>query len=216
MLAAIILATAGDPAHEAVIWAPLGDRPVVAHALAPFAHLMPVVLVAPIARGSQATEVAAAAGAHVWLTHEEGSQRAALAGGLRALRLEADMILVHEGARPFVTTELVQAVAAQAGDDRIAWAAVPARDTIKQVDRAGRIITTPDRQELAVLQMPLAAPRRLLEAACAGNDATSLGELLARTGVPIVTVPGSAGNEAIRTADDLAWATQWSAAQTRP
>ena len=78
--------------------------------------------------------------------------------GLAALPLEAEAVLIHDGARCLATPELfsrcaralVEAMEAGAG----IIAATPVSDTIKQVDPQGRITGTPDRQHLWAAQTP--------------------------------------------------------------
>lgn len=66
-----------------------------------------------------------------------------------------DIVLVHDGARPFVTPELIAEMIAAAERDVCAIPAVPVKDTIKQV-RCGFVEGTPDRSELYAVQTPQA------------------------------------------------------------
>src|SRR5262249_53228908 len=77
--------------------------------------------------------------------------------GLLAAGDEVDLVLVHDGARPLVTADVIDRVldAAAAG----AIAAVPVTDTIKEVRDEGVIAGTPDRAKLWQAQTPPGFPR---------------------------------------------------------
>ena len=86
----------------------------------------------------------------------ETRQQSVLAG-LQAFEAEAlkpDLVLVHDAARPFVTTALIER-GLEAGKQY--WAAIPAlpvTDTLKQVDQSGLVTATPDRASLMAVQTP--------------------------------------------------------------
>ena len=74
--------------------------------------------------------------------------------GLRALPPDADIALIHDGARPFVTKEVIERVIGSVKEFGSGVAAVPARDTVKRADREGRVLETLDRSELWQMQTP--------------------------------------------------------------
>jgi 2-C-methyl-D-erythritol 4-phosphate cytidylyltransferase len=127
--------------------------------------------------------------------------------GLSALSSDVGIVLVHDGARPFVTREIIDRVLARAGEGG-AIAAIPATDTIKAVDAAGRIVGTADRSRLWQAQTPQGFPLTLLREAYerarrdrwSGTDDASLCE---RAGTPVVVVEGSRDNIKITTPADL-------------
>jgi 2-C-methyl-D-erythritol 4-phosphate cytidylyltransferase len=127
--------------------------------------------------------------------------------GLTALSSDVGLVLVHDGARPFVTREIIDRVLARAGEGG-AIAAIPATDTIKEVDAAGRIVRTADRSRLWQAQTPQGFPLTLLRDAYerahrngwSGTDDASLCE---RAGIPVVVVEGSRDNIKITTPSDL-------------
>jgi 2-C-methyl-D-erythritol 4-phosphate cytidylyltransferase len=127
--------------------------------------------------------------------------------GLSALSAGIDLVLVHDGARPFVTREVIDRVLARAPGGG-AVAAVPAIDTLKEVDGEGRILTTVDRARIRQAQTPQGFPVATLRAAYErarregwrGTDDASLCE---RCGVPVVVVEGSRDNLKITTPADL-------------
>ncbi len=58
---------------------------------------------------------------------------------------ETDLVLVHDGARPLVTPEIVRAAVQVAATEGAAVVAVPVTDTIKMADADGRVVETPPR-----------------------------------------------------------------------
>jgi 2-C-methyl-D-erythritol 4-phosphate cytidylyltransferase len=105
-----------------------------------------------------------------------------------------DCILVHDAARPFVPAAVIERVVAavRAGAPAVI-PVVPVTDTIKRVDRAGKVLDTPDRAALVAVQTPqgfepsLLRRAHALEAAGATDDAM----LAERLGVTVQTVEGS-------------------------
>jgi 2-C-methyl-D-erythritol 4-phosphate cytidylyltransferase/2-C-methyl-D-erythritol 2,4-cyclodiphosphate synthase len=128
--------------------------------------------------------------------------------GLKAMPAGPDVILVHDAARPFTSTELIGRVIAAAEDCGAAVPALPAGETVKRVDREGRLVReTIAREEVWLAQTPQGFRRSVLEAAIAGPGgaaATDDAMLVERAGLPVRVVPGEAANVKITTPDDLA------------
>jgi 2-C-methyl-D-erythritol 4-phosphate cytidylyltransferase len=130
--------------------------------------------------------------------------------GLRALPDDADPVLIHDGARPFVSREIIDRIlaAAQKGP---AIAAIPVSDTIKEVDAERRIVATPERARLWQAQTPQGFPRALLIAAhgrarSEGRAATDDAVLVEHLGAHVAIVEGSAENIKITRPVDLIFA----------
>lgn len=126
--------------------------------------------------------------------------------GLAALPATADPILVHDGARPFVSAAVIDRVLAGARSGG-AVAAVPVTDTIKQVNAANRIEGTPERSRLWQAQTPQGFPRAILfrayeEARAAGIPATDDAALCERI-APVHVVLGAPENLKITRPADL-------------
>ncbi|MGH8434848.1 MAG: 2-C-methyl-D-erythritol 4-phosphate cytidylyltransferase [Pseudomonas sp.] len=85
--------------------------------------------------------------------------------GLAALPGEVDTVVIHDGARPLVSRELIERVIALARSGIGAIAALPATDTIHVVDEQGSIVQTPERSVLWQAQTPQAFPRAVIELA---------------------------------------------------
>lgn len=140
-----------------------------------------------------------------------GSTRSeSVRAGLAHVPADADIVCVHDAARPFADADLYRRVVAavEAGAD----AAVPGvavTDTIKVVDDAGVVTATPDRATLVAVQTPQAFRYASLVAAHAsGAEATDDAALIEATGGRVVVVEGSNDNRKITVPDDLDWARQ--------
>jgi 2-C-methyl-D-erythritol 4-phosphate cytidylyltransferase len=137
-----------------------------------------------------------------------GSTRAhSVRAGLRALPPGARVVLIHDGARPFVTRETIDGVLTRARTGVGAVAATPVTDTMKDVEQ-DRITRTVARDRLWRAQTPQAFPRDMIERAyaAAGDGAptpTDDAELCERAGFAVEVVPDSAYNMKVTTADDF-------------
>jgi 2-C-methyl-D-erythritol 4-phosphate cytidylyltransferase len=134
-----------------------------------------------------------------------------VAAGLRALPEEIEYVVIHDGARPFATTALVERVLAEARRHGAALAAVPVHDTIKKVTPDLFLDGTVDRRALWLAQTPQAFSVGLLREAHAqaradGLEATDDAALVEALGHPVRVVPGSRMNFKITTREDLALA----------
>jgi len=124
--------------------------------------------------------------------------------GLRAIPADAEVVVVHDAARPLATRALFDAVIAAVRNG--ADAAVPGllvADTLKRVANE-RVVATVDRGELVAVQTPQAFRASVLRAAHAGSDdATDDAALVEAMGGSVVVVPGEPRNLKITTPDDL-------------
>jgi 2-C-methyl-D-erythritol 4-phosphate cytidylyltransferase len=124
---------------------------------------------------------------------------------------EADMVLVHDAARPLLTPALARAVIAALERDNAAdaaIAAVPVTDTIKRVDAAGAVSETLDRSALWAVQTPQVFRRAALERALSVEAeelarATDDAWLVERSGGRVIVVAASGQNLKVTTPLDL-------------
>jgi len=178
----------------------LGGRRVLDWALSVAADAADgVVLVLPAADVDPAFSYQVAGGA----TRSESVRN-----GLAAVPADAEIVCVHDAARPFASSQLFQAVidAVRAGADG-AVPGVPVADTIKVVGPDGTVVDTPDRSTLVAVQTPQAFCASVLRAVhAAGGEGTDDASLVERAGGRVVVVPGEARNRKITHPDDLAWA----------
>ena len=85
--------------------------------------------------------------------------------GLRACDKRNSIIMIHDGARPFVTNAMILSSISEVRRCKACTVGVPVKDTIKVVDEEGYGVETPDRSSLYQIQTPQTFDRRLLEEA---------------------------------------------------
>lgn len=141
------------------------------------------------------------------------SRSESVRNGLAQVPADADIVCVHDAARPFASTDLFeQVIAAVRNGADAAIPAVPVTDTIKIVasDGSGTVESTPDRSTLVAVQTPQAfaavALRRAHELDDGTSTATDDAMLVERAGGVVVVVDGESSNRKITTQDDLEWA----------
>jgi 2-C-methyl-D-erythritol 4-phosphate cytidylyltransferase len=176
----------------------LGGARLVDHAVAVASRACDaVVLVVPDASEWQGAEVTALA--------TGGASRAeSVRAGLAAVPPGAEIVVVHDAARPLATAELFDAVIAAVRDG--ADGAVPGlavADTLKRVDDV-RVTATVDRVGLVAVQTPQAFAAGILRAAHATDaDATDDAALVEAIGGSVVVVPGDPRNLKVTGPADL-------------
>lgn len=183
----------------------LGERAVAELACRPFVaegRIGTLVLVLP--PGDVDDPPAWARSLPVRLAPGGGTRRASVRSGIEALGEEPDTVLVHDGARPLVTREVIGRVLDRVREGPVV-PVVPIPDTVKEVDAEGRIVATLDRSRLRRAQTPQGFPREALarahrEASGAATDDAGLCESL---GMEVRTVAGDPDNIKITTPADL-------------
>ena len=119
-----------------------------------------------------------------------------------------DTVLIHDGVRPFVSEGVLVQCLAAVNTHGACITAIPACDTLKQIDSDGRIAQTLPRDAVWLAQTPQgfrlglirAAHRQAREAGVVGTDDAQLVERLGQT---VTVVPGSRANIKITTPDDF-------------
>ena len=141
------------------------------------------------------------------------SRTESVRNGLAAVPTSAQVVCVHDAARPFASVELFQAVVQELSPT--VQAAVPALavvDTVKVIDEStNEVLSTPLRSTLRAVQTPQAFHAAILREAHLvaehenreGTDDASLVEAI---GGYVVVVPGNVMNRKITTPEDFAWA----------
>ncbi len=137
------------------------------------------------------------------------ARQASVWRGLQQLSPDVDLVVIHDGVRPFVNRTLLEETLAGAVAHGAAIAAVPLKDTIKRVSPHGQVEATVPRDQLWRVQTPQAFRRQLLEQAFEqaweqGLMATDEAGLIEAYGHPVHVVLGSERNVKITTPDDLA------------
>lgn len=132
-----------------------------------------------------------------------------VANGLDDLPDEAEIVLVHDAARPLVGAATIDRVITAVRAGRCVVAALPVVDTLKEVEDDGRIVRTVSREQLWRAQTPQGFPRQVIvdahrrakaERVAATDDAA----LLERLGIPVHVVRGSERALKVTEPDDFA------------
>lgn len=234
---AVLLAAPHGEGDDALLWSPVAGKPLLAWPLAALRavpEIGSIALVVPAPRLDNAARLIASEGLadvraralpldasitatldlvrahlaprrsgarHVAPLHPkgEGSAPAAVPG----------VIVLHDAARPLVTTEQIQPLVAAAVDAGIAVSAEPVKETIKRVAQ-GRVVETLPRDELAQLIPPLALRADLLPALLDAPERPSgarIMDLVAAAlaeGIAVRTVPLAGPSVAVTSPEDLA------------
>jgi 2-C-methyl-D-erythritol 4-phosphate cytidylyltransferase len=121
---------------------------------------------------------------------------------------DADMVLVHDGARPLVTGALLERVLTAAQEHGAATAGLPLKNACKEVDDNGFVARSIERSSLVSIQTPQAFRYDILarahrEGRAQGAVVDDDAELVERLGLPVKVVDGERPNIKITTANDL-------------
>lgn len=199
----------GAPAGKAFV--SLLGQPMVLHTLRACeacGRIDGIIAVVPEERIADAEALIASAG----LRRVRGvvgggeTRQASVAAGLARVD-EADMIVVHDGARPAVRPEVIDAVVRAAAETGAASAGIPLRETVKTVE-SGDAVGTPDRDRLWIAHTPQAFRTDLLReahrrAAADGFRGSDDAVLVERMGRRVRMVEDSPTNVKITVPDDL-------------
>src|SRR3989337_2231907 len=177
---------------------PLGGRPLLDRTLSAFtssARVDGVILALPPAFPDGAKESYRSV-PKVLAVVDGGSQRQdSVRNSLAVVPAEAEVILVHDAVRPFVSEGLLGRCVELAREHGAVVPVVPVRSTVKQWDREGKTLCTRDRSDLMLAQTPQGfragilrdAYRRAEEEGRQGTDDASLVE---GAGYPVIPGPG--------------------------
>ncbi len=124
------------------------------------------------------------------------------------LYLNSDYIMIHDGARPFISSENLNYLYHKVKDCNAAVLGVPSKDTIKYIDEINTIKYTLERKSLWAIQTPQAFSRPIIveaykkaeEDSFLGTDDSSLVE---RLGIKVSVIMGDYKNIKITTSEDL-------------
>ncbi len=128
--------------------------------------------------------------------------------GLEAISDQAGLVCIHDAARPLVSPYLLETLLEAAEEWGAAVPVIPLHDTVKQIDREGRVLSTPDREALRLVQTPQVFQKKIIFAAFSharehNLKATDDASLVEAMGRPVKTVPGESENLKITSPRDL-------------
>ena len=191
------------------IFYPLGGMPIVWHSLSTLlSHpsISQTVLVTAKENVRRADELVAPYAPDGEISVCEGGERRqdSVLRGLERLG-NCDMVLVHDGARPFITDEVLDRGIAAALEKGAAVAAVPVKDTIKQSDDSDVVERTLPRDRLWAVQTPQIFDASLLREAHekVHETVTDDSSMVEAIGHPVIVFQGSYFNIKVTTPEDL-------------
>ena len=128
--------------------------------------------------------------------------------GLKLLDEKCDVVLIHDGARPFVSNKTIDTCIEEAKEHKAIVVGVPVKDTIKVIDDSNNIVDTPNRSVLWAVQTPQTFDYNILlnayeDAFKSGFYGTDDAMLVERIGHKVKMVEGSYNNIKITTKEDL-------------
>jgi 2-C-methyl-D-erythritol 4-phosphate cytidylyltransferase/2-C-methyl-D-erythritol 2,4-cyclodiphosphate synthase len=191
----------------------LAGEPVIRPTLAAFLGHPQIATVQPVIHpDDQAIFQAATVGLERLLPAVPGgaTRQASVRAGLEALRAaEPDLVLIHDAARPFLSSDLISRAIAAATEHGAAVPAIPVTDTVKVVDARNMVSETLDRSRLRTVQTPQAFAYEVIvalhdRAAAAGrHDFTDDAALAEWAGRAVNVFGGEAGNVKLTTSEDF-------------
>jgi 2-C-methyl-D-erythritol 4-phosphate cytidylyltransferase/2-C-methyl-D-erythritol 2,4-cyclodiphosphate synthase len=197
------------------LFAPIAGRPLLAWTLDAIAAVDEVERIVVVTAPERTAEVRAAAWlpASVVAVVDGGDRRqASVAAGLRALDTgdrDRRIVLVHDGARPLVSSDLVREVIRATAEHGAAIPVVPVAETLKRID-GDRVAGTVDRDGLASAQTPQGIRADVFRAALDRYPAdgpqtwTDEASLLEACTIAVHVVPGDPSNLKVTLPADLA------------
>lgn len=128
--------------------------------------------------------------------------------GVQALSTTIRRVVVHDGARPLLTSQEFHRFLEKTEEFSAAIMGIPLKDTVKRVDTSGEVLETLPRERLRAVQTPQIFDRGILEeahhqAVSTGYYGTDDASLVEWIGYPVHMVEGSQENIKVTTPDDL-------------
>ena len=190
----------------------IGGRTVIHRALAAFSEHPDVAVVQPVVNPDDIDVFNAAVSGlrHEVPAHGGATRQASVLAGLEALvPHRPDIVLIHDAARPFVTSAVISRAIQAAGKTGAAIPVVPVTDTIKEVTASGDIIATPERAKLRIAQTPqtfkfeviLEAHRRAARDGL--TEFTDDAAIAEWAGLTVATFEGDVANMKLTTPEDF-------------
>lgn len=210
--AVVVAAGSSTRMGEDKILIPLEEEPVIVHTVRALELAPQITEIVVVTRQDLIVPVAQ-------LCQDYGFEkvRKVVAGGasrLHSVRIGTlelsrglELIAIHDGARPFVTQDVIEQVIRKAGECGAAAPAVPINDTVKEV-REGLVERTVDRTMLRAVQTPQVFDAGLIRAALQkalddGAEVTDDCSVVERLGMRVALTPGDPFNLKLTTPEDL-------------
>jgi len=194
------------------VFAPLGGEPLLLRATRPFQQCPLIDQIVVVVSGDKENKCRTLVTGPEWSKVSDiclGGERRqdSVAAGLKRLK-NFDWVIIHDGARPLVTADLIERGLETAKETGAAAAAVPVTDTIKVVGKDEIVRQTPPRGNLRAVQTPQVFRFDVIQIAHKqdARDVTDDASLVERLGHKVKLFTGSYDNIKVTTPDDLALA----------
>ena len=213
-VAAIIVAAGEGRRMQGIdkVFAPLGGEQILMRATRPFQQCQLINQIVVVVSGEKESRCRSLVAGPEWSKVSDvclGGERRqdSVAAGLKRLK-DYYWVVIHDGARPLVTVDLIERGLEAAKETGAAAAAVPVTDTVKVMDDDGIVRETPPRQNLRAVQTPQVFRFDIIQIAHQQDcgDVTDDASLVERLGHKVKLYMGSYDNIKITTPDDLALA----------
>lgn len=186
----------------------LAGRPILAHsvgAIASSPDVADLVVALPTELASVPPDYLSTTGKPLTVVAGGERRRDSVANAFAQVASRADIVLIHDAARPLVSHDVIRRTIEAAAATGAAIAALRASDTVKEVDDHCRVTSTLRRERIYLAQTPQAFRVQVLrDALQLEGDATDEAALAERAGHAVQVVDGDARNMKITTPDDLA------------
>jgi len=214
---AVVIVAAGSSQRMVVcdkLWIPLAGRITLARTIDVFDASPLIQNIVVVVNAEHFADMKELSQREKWrkvLTIVKGGKRRqdSVRAGLEAIAEFApatNWVMIHDGARPLVSSALLEAGLAAAQEHSAAIAAVPLKDTVKEIED-GWVATTTERSHLRAVQTPQVFSFPLIYDAhsskLAQEDVTDDATLLERLGHRVAIFPGSYTNIKITTPEDV-------------
>ncbi len=201
----LILAAAGEGRRFGAagnkLLAEVRGRPIIEmtlHHVMQSSFLDEVILVTTPEERAAFSDIVRRVGGRIPVRFADGgrTRTESVANGLAAVSEKADIVLVHDGARPGVTgADFDRLISAISDETPAALFAVDCVDTIKETDETGHVVRTPPRSRLKRAQTPQGARATIFRECMARvlrekTEVTDDASILEACGVPVLCLPG--------------------------
>lgn len=190
------------------------DEPLILYTLRNFLKypgLNPIVVVVPEGEMELFSKILPINYCEKELRIKEGGRTRAISvyNGFQSICGEVEMVLIHDGARPAVSYDLIQSILVTTGEKGCAVPVLNVFDNVAVVDSEGRLSYTLNREYLRLVQTPQGFKKDLLLSAYQRvEDWTGFsdeGSLVYAAGYSVYSVPGDSENIKVTIKEDIAF-----------
>ncbi len=222
MKAVAVIVAAGEGKRlggaEPKVYIPLSGRPLLLRTLDKFCstrHIIQLIIVAApleLSRCEAMLRADPVLKRCPWIIQGGGATRQeSVKRGLDKVDANVDVVAIHDGARPFVSAELIDRCVEAAYERGAVAVGLPAQNTIKLVSADHWVQSTPERSTLWEIQTPQVFRRELIveahaRAVAQGLQATDDAMLVERMGTAVYVLEGERTNFKITLPEDMIFA----------